>query len=222
MTLTNFLAALLAAVLTTACTTSTATAEPAPETKAPAVARKLTFNAQRLDAKGVRIIEQLEAFVGVRVPDGEYWYDARSGASGPVGGGMVALLPPGLPLGGALRADASGGGKGDVTGVFCNGRELHPNDVANLRTFLPQVNKGRYWVDGRGNVGYEGSGPLFNLYDAWQAAQPPRSHTTKDGKTWVGKGHATSTWGQDGGRITNHCSWANDGGGVLCSKTSNW
>ena len=116
----------------------TATAEPAPAAK-PQVARKLTFNAQRLDAKGVGIIAQLEAFAGVRLPDGEYWYDAKSGASGSVGGPMVALLPPGLSLGGALRADASGGGKGNVTGTFVNGRELHPTDVANLRTFLPRV-----------------------------------------------------------------------------------
>jgi hypothetical protein len=202
---------LLLALLTLACTAS-----------ADVPKRKLTFNAQRLDAKGLAIVEQLEAFAGARVPDGDYWYDPASGASGPVGGGMVALLPPGLPLGGPLRADASGGGKGTLTGTFINGRELHPTDVAALRTFLPSVAKGRFLVDGRGNVAYENGRFFFNLYVAWQAAQPAGSHTTRDGKTWVGKGHATSTWGQDGGRITNHCSYANDGGGVMCSKTKNW
>jgi hypothetical protein len=206
----------LVLVALTALLACTASADPAPP------ARKLAFNAQPLDAKGLAIIAQLEAFAGVRVPDGAYWYDPASGASGPAGGGMVAVLPPGLPLGGKLRADASGGGTGKLTGTFINGRELHPDDVARLRTFLPSVAQGRFLVDGRGNVADEHGRFWFNLYAAWQAAQPAGSHTTRDGKTWVGKGHATSTWGQDGGRITNHCSYAADGGGVMCSKTSNW
>jgi hypothetical protein len=195
---------------------------------APAVAtaeRRLHFNKARLDARGLAVIEKLEGFAGARLPDGDYWYDPQSGASGPWGGATFVVLPPGLPLGGALRPESSGGGTGRVTGVFVNGRELHPIDVANLRRFM-QVIPGRYWCDGRGNVGAEGGPFLFNVYAlARQQSGGGRGHTSKwgPGTTWTGGGSASSTWGQDGGRITNHCSYdPSDGAGVMCSKTKNW
>lgn len=190
-------------------------------------ARNVQFNGVTLDQQGMQLLAQLESYTGVQIPNGAYWYDPVSGATGPWGGPMAAAIPAGLPLGGTLRPEASGGGSGLVTGVFVNGRELHPQDVAALRTFM-QVMPGRYWVDAAGNSGQEGGPPLFNLYALAQqaaAARGGRGHTSKwgPGTTWSGGGAASSTWGQDGGRITNHCSYdPSDGAGVISTKTVNW
>ena len=198
-------------------------AAPAPA-PAPAGERKLRFNPTPLDERGLQVIVQLESYANTRLPDGDYWYDPASGASGPWGGATFVVLPPGLPLGGPLKPESSGGGDGRITGVFANGRELHPTDVANLRRYM-QVIPGRYWVDARGNVGAEGGPALFNVYALAQQSGGGGSHTSKSGRgsTWTGGGAATSTWGQDSGRITNHCSYdPSDGAGVMCSKTANW
>lgn len=196
---------------------------PPPTTALPPTgARHLRFNATPLDERGLQVIAQLEAYARTRLPDGDYWYDPRSGASGPWGGGAVVVLPPNLPLGGPLRAESSGGGNGQLTGVFVNGRELHPTDVAAIGRYI-QVIPGRYWVDAQGNVGQESGGVLFNLYAL--AQQSSGSHTSKwgPGTTWTGGGASSSSWGQDSGRITNHCSYdPSDGAGVMCSKTQNW
>jgi hypothetical protein len=61
----------------------------------------------------------------------------------------LAALPAGLEFGGPIP-----GG----TGVFINGRELHPLDVAGRSQIVP-VLRGRYWVDGNGNFGVEGGPP---------------------------------------------------------------
>ncbi len=189
--------------------------------------RRIRFNAVPLDARGLQTIVQLETHAGTRLVDGDYWYDPTSGISGPWGGGGYVLLPAGLPLGGPLPAHASGGGDGRLTGVFVNGRELHPNDVATLRRFI-QVVPGRYWFDARGNVGIEGGQALFNVYALAQAQQAQQSggmHTSSwgPGKTWVGGGASGSSWGSEGGRITNDCSYdPSDGAGVVCSKTQKW
>lgn len=105
----------------------------------------------------------LAAGIGVHARAGRYWYDARSGAFGLQGKGALGVLPAGLQLGGPLRPDASGGGDGRYGGVFVNGRELHPTDVAGLQQLLGQVIPGRYWVDAYGNFGYEHGPPLGNL-----------------------------------------------------------
>jgi hypothetical protein len=93
------------------------------------------------------------------VPGGIYWYDPYSGLWGQWGGPTEGQLPPGLRLGGELRADASGGG----TGVFINGRELHPAEVAYLQQLFGYVLPGRYWLDAQGIGGVEGGPPMFNL-----------------------------------------------------------
>ncbi len=201
-----------------------ASASPATPTAAPTAAptgeRRLRFNATPLDARGLAVIAQLEAQVHATLPDGDYWYDPTSGASGPAGGPVAVLLPPNLPLGGPLRADASGGGTGRVTGVFVNGRELHPTDVANLGRFM-QVMPGRWWVDAQGNGGQEGGPALFNLYAMAKAAQARSGRSSQSGGTWVGDGMATSTWKSDSGRVTNDCSYDPSDGGMICSKSSN-
>jgi hypothetical protein len=109
-------------------------------------------------------IETLERQWGIRAQDGDYWYDNTTGATGRWGGPMVSLLPAGLGLGGPMPAYASGGGNGTLTGVFVNGRELHPYDVQRLQLLVGQVYQGRWWVDAQGNFGQENGPMLGNLY----------------------------------------------------------
>src|SRR5262245_29718162 len=90
--------------------------------------RNIHFNGRSLTPGQLARLEQIERVAGTRVPDGNYWYDNRSGAAGFWNGPAVAALPPGLELGGPMPANCSGTG----TGVFVNGRELHPLDVAAL------------------------------------------------------------------------------------------
>lgn len=100
------------------------------------------------------------------IPPGRYWYDGTSGLWGMEGGPTVGQIFPGLELGGPLQADASGGG----TGVFINGRELHPQEVAFLQSIFGVVIPGRYWMDWQGIGGYEGGPAIFNLAAAAAAA----------------------------------------------------
>lgn len=106
---------------------------------------------------------------GIAAREGRYWYDPISGAFGLEGQATAGFLPAGLALGGPLRADASGGGDGRYGGVFVNGRELHPFDIAGLQGLVGNVFPGRYWVDAQGSFGLEGQGPLGNL--RWLAQQ---------------------------------------------------
>lgn len=88
------------------------------------------------------------------VQAGRYWYDADTGAWGREGGPTIGWVATGLPLPGPLPADASGGGNGGLTGVFINGRELHPYDVQGLAlaTGAPPW-RGSWWMDATGNFG---------------------------------------------------------------------
>jgi len=127
-------------------------------------ARRITFNGRALTAPDAQTLARLEQQYGRRVPDGSYWYDNKSGAVGVWGGPTIAIIAPGLGLGGPLPANASGGGNGRLTNVFINGRELHPADVQALQTLLGAVYPGRYWVDAQGNAGMEGGPAVVNLY----------------------------------------------------------
>ncbi len=93
------------------------------------------------------------------VPPGRYWYDPMSGLWGVERGPTSGQIAPGLRLGGPLRADASGRG----TGVFVNGRELHPAEVVRLRALVGVVLPGRYWMNAAGIGGFVGAPPHFNL-----------------------------------------------------------
>lgn len=117
--------------------------------------RNVVINHARLTDQAVRGIEQQWK---TQIPDGRYWYDRVSGAWGLEGGPTAGWIPPGLDLGGPLRADASNGN----TGVFVNGRELPMQDVAGLMQITP-VYRGRWWVDALGNFGAEGGPMLGNL-----------------------------------------------------------
>ena len=175
--------------------------EPAP---APA-ARQIVVNGLALDAAGLAVIESLEAQYGVRLPDGRYWYDAQVGLWGREGEGTSGLIAPGLPLGGSLRADASGGG----TGVFVNGRELPPLEVGYLSRCLA-VPPGRYWLNAQGIAGVEGGPPEVDLVAACRTAA--QAHGA-GGDPWYGSvigdgnvvgaifGDTGVTCGADGGCV---------------------
>jgi len=182
--------------------------------------RRITFNGSTLDERGWRVVEQLETLAHTRVPDGDYWYDAMSGAAGRWGGPAAVLLVPGLPLGGPLPAEASGGGNGQVTGIFVNGRELHRDDVRALIALYGQAWPGRWWVNGQGDFGPEGGAPIGNLRQA--AAMAARGsggsswlHGTNggSGNFWTGGDGNGYVWANDS---YSGCSYANDGGGVIC------
>jgi hypothetical protein len=109
-------------------------------------------------------VQALQAMYGSAPLPGRYWYDRMNGSWGREGGPTEGFMMAGLSLGGPLREDASNGN----TGVWFNGRQLHPIDVARLRMIGP-VYPGRYWMDAQGNIGFEG-GPAFgNLWVAVRA-----------------------------------------------------
>ena len=132
-------------------------------------------------------VAALERGFQVRILDGAYWYDKACGAWGMEGGPTLGLVPAGLEVGGALRADASGAGR---NAVFINGRELHPTDVAGLQQITPVI-PGRYWVDARGFCGYEGNPvPIMNLAVLAQAARALSggSYHSRSDITGIGSG----------------------------------
>jgi len=166
-------------------------------------ARKVRFNNRLLEGADLATLERLERSIG-RLDDGAYWYDPRTGAAGRWGGPTLGFLPPGLTLGGPLPADASGGGQGMLTGVFINGRELHPIDVAGLQQLLGQVMPGRWWVDAQGNYGLEGGPPLGNLVLLAQSRRSSGSGGGAWSKRYEGAGgpRDTMNMASDG---TNTC-----------------
>ena len=208
------LAATLAALLLVALATdASGQAGGGPRTQ-----RRITFNGGPLDQRGWQTLEQLEALSRTRLPDGSYWYDAMSGAAGRWGGPAAVLLIPGLPLGGRLPAQASGGGNGRLTAIFVNGRELHPLDVQALVATYGQAWPGRWWVNGAGLFGPEGGPAIGNLRQAAAAAASRggpwlRGHGTGSNGFWAGGDGNGYVWAQDG---FSGCSFANDGGGVIC------
>lgn len=134
-----------------------------------AAQREVVVNQVRLSEQTLTAMEQRW---NVKIQGGRYWYDAMSGAWGMEGGPTSGWIMPGLNLG-RLHADASNG----QTGVFVNGRELHSADVAALSQFV-QVQRGRWWVDARGNFGAEFGPMLGNL---WAMA---RQSGKQPGKAW--------------------------------------
>lgn len=140
--------------------------------------RALRFNGKQLDSKGLVVIETLERQWAIRLPDGDYWYDPICGCAGQWGGPTAGFLPPGLKLGGPLRANCSGGG----TKVFLNGREIHPTEYLYLSQLVgSMILPGRYWVDARGNTGFEGQPALTNLFVLAQQ----RANSGQDGGSWM-------------------------------------
>ncbi len=108
-----------------------------------------------------------------RIPDADYWYDAVLGAWGVRCSPTLGMIAPGLPLGGALEAGASGGG----TGVFVNGQKPHPQDVLSLSRITGAIMPGRYFITAEGLAGFEGGPPLWNLAAMAAQAQGGGSNT---------------------------------------------
>jgi len=95
-----------------------------------------------------------------QVPPGNYWYDARAGLWGYVGGSVEGQVPPGLDLP-ALDPHVS---QGD-TSVIVNGREITRPELALLQQAAGgPVAPGRYFLDANGDAGMEGGPVLANLF----------------------------------------------------------
>ena len=134
-------------------------AAPTPTPMAP-VARHVTINGMTLTPARANTLARLEASQGQVLPDGAYWYDAKSGAAGRWGGPTENFLPAGLDLGPPVPTNASGGS----TGVVINNREIHIEEYRWLANLLGQrPAPGRYWLDANGYVGFEGGPVLGNL-----------------------------------------------------------
>ena len=175
-----------------------------PSSPAPAVAppvapvgRQLSFNGHPATAADLAILAPYEHTWGVEVPSGKYWYDGVSGAAGQWGGPTRGFLAAGLALGGgAAPADASGGGNGKLTGVFINGREIHPLDVKGLTAMFGQPPQpGRWFVDATGWFGPEGGQAIGNLQVLAAQRQRAnnsyyRSDISQGSSTFVGSGCA--------------------------------
>lgn len=152
--------------------------------------RNVAINRTRLDDAS---LAGLCGMLGVDLPDGNYWYDNRSGSFGLWGGPALAFLPSNLDLGGPLPANASGGG----TRVFVNGRELHADDVLGLSRILGPILPGRYWLDGQGNYGFEG-GPVAGNLVALAQTQVQAQMQAQAGAMDYGQTGAAASDGGDG------------------------
>lgn len=127
-------------------------------------ASQVVINGQALSNAQVK---EFEHQYQTRLVDGRYWYDARCGAWGLESGPTAGFILPGLALPGPMPATISGGG----TGIFINGREIHPTDRQVLINMFGTALPGRYWLDAYGNLGPEGGPVLVNLAAAAQRLQ---------------------------------------------------
>jgi hypothetical protein len=136
-------------------------------TSAHAQGGAVIVNGAPLEARHAAALEQAYR---TRLVPGRYWYDAMSGLWGLEGGPSVGLIAAGLPFG-RMNPRASVGSRAGVTGVFVNGREIHPDELRYLQSLYGPVNRARYWLNARGIAGYEGGPPQFNLVAAGQQAR---------------------------------------------------
>lgn len=131
---------------------------------AAAVAGLVQVNGRTLSAAQLQL---LRSTYGQEPLPGRYWYDARTGFFGQLGGPAIGMMHPGHDFGG-LPSDASNG----TSGVIVNDRNLTLGEVQYLQTIVgAAIMPQRYWMDAAGNVGYEGSSaPIGNLYMLAQRA----------------------------------------------------
>lgn len=131
------------------------------------VARASPSGTSAVRVNGVRLSPaqrgRLGRLIGTRIPPGRYWYDRRSGLYGEMGGPALGQLRPGLPVPGELSARASRGRAGRATGIFWNGREVHPKEAALWATLVGPAARGRFWLAPNGTFGQVGGPPLGNL-----------------------------------------------------------
>jgi hypothetical protein len=126
--------------------------------------RQVHVNRVQLDTAA---LEELESQNDLPIADGRYWYDVDTGAWGIEGGPTAGLINPGLPLPTPMPPDISGRG----TGIFINGREIHPLDQQALYQLFGVTYRGNFWMDAQGNLGYVGGPSIANILQASQALQ---------------------------------------------------
>jgi len=178
-------------------------APPPARTSAPATpAGNVIVNEVRLSDGQLRALKER---YNLSIDDGNYWYDPISGAWGLKGGPTASFTAPNLEVGGALRADASGGG----TRIFLNGRELHPTDVVHLQAILGRIPPGRYWLDPAGNFGLAGRPAAINIIALMHRA----ANSTNDygGSPYYGSAGQNDEFYFNAGE----CSYMNEGG-LIC------
>jgi hypothetical protein len=129
-----------------------------------ATLRQVYVNRIKLDAEKLNAIETMYQ---IRMEDGHYWYDYICGAWGVEDGPTVGFIMAGLDFPRPLPADISGGG----TGIFINGREIHPLDQRGLQQLFGITYPGHYWLDSQGNLGIVGGPAIVNIVAAIQTAQ---------------------------------------------------
>ncbi len=150
--------------------------------------REVYINQSRV---GLETLKALESYYQIRIEDGRYWYDVYCGAWGVEGGPTAGFIAAGLDLPGPMPVGSSGGG----TGIYINGREIHPLDQRGLQQLFGITIPGHYWLDAMGNLGMVGGPPLVNIVAAIQAAQRPPT----GGATTHGYGGADGARGSVGG-----------------------
>ena len=158
-------------------------------------------NAVIVNDKKVPLVQLMEVqrTYNIKIGDGTYWYDAHCGAWGYQYGPTQGFIPAGLTLGGQLKPNASKGN----TGVFVNGRQLPLNDVRALQRIINVV-PGRFWLDDKGNGGYEGKQATFNLM--YLSRKKGGSSFYRNSYTGIGGGSSGGTSyviGKDWSVITN-------------------
>lgn len=161
----------------------------------------MTVNGKSL---GQNEIDRLRALYG-DVYSGDYWYDAISGLYGRIDGAPIGQLHPGLRIGGALSAGASGGGDGRLTGVFINGREAHPLEFRFYKRLFGTVRPGRYWLNALGIGGFEKMPASFNLRQAIAQSQR-RQREGSLYMDWIGGKPGTHV-----GRASDGCLYISQG-----------
>lgn len=167
-------------------TTLVATAQPQGESSA------ITVNRVPLSSE---LRQALEYQYQVQIEAGDYWYDHICGAWGVEGGPTAGFIAAGLNLPGPMPADVSGGG----TGIFINGREIHPLDQRGLQQLFGITYAGRYWLDAAGNLGFENGPFIVNIVAAIQQAQMQSGGSTTHGYGGAGGARGTAGGGMYSG-----------------------
>lgn len=140
-------------------------------------------------------VARLEQRLDTQLIPGRYWYDRRSGLWGREGMPNAGQLPAGLPIDTPMPVDISGGG----TGVYVNGREIHPREYYYLASVYGSVIPGRYWLDADGTAGFEGGPAAYNIFQARRGYNAATSggHNWRGGSV-IGGGGTTGFIGTDG------------------------
>lgn len=164
---------------------------------------QIIVNGEPVTQERIRTLQKrLGIPVEAAIPAGSYWYDPVSGLWGLQGGPTIGQILPGLELGGPLRPDASGGG----TGIFINGREIHPEEAAFLQRIFGYVIPGRYWLNPQGIGGVEGGPPAFNLVAAAAAAGGGGGYTRRTPFGSIGGDGNCSYYMSPGGSSVMTCN----------------